>query len=96
MGERRLLLISGLHVPGPGQFQAADVFGIDLVECAIAGGAIIAAPHQPVFWRRLPQHRVGDGLECLQDIVAGDCAGVRNQKCRRAEGDKQNRTHGDA
>jgi hypothetical protein len=65
MHQRRLFLISRLHVPGPCQFQSADIAGADLLERAVAPGAVIAPPHQPVPGIRALQHLFRDRPELL-------------------------------
>src|SRR5262249_56351560 len=48
MHQRRLFLVSRLHVPSPSQLQGADITGADLVERAVTPRAVIAPPHEPV------------------------------------------------
>ena len=65
MHQRRLFLISRLHVPGPSQLQGPDIAGADLVERAVAPGAVIAPPHQPVPGIGPLQHFIRDRPELL-------------------------------
>lgn len=63
MHQRRLFLISRLHVPGPSQLQRADIAGADLIERAVTPGAVIAPPHQPVPGIGPLQHFIRHRLE---------------------------------
>jgi hypothetical protein len=65
MHQRRLFLISRLHVPGPSQLESADIAGADLVERAVAPRAVIAPPHQPVPRIGPLQHLIRDRLKLL-------------------------------
>ena len=57
----RLLAAPVLHPPGPGELQAVDVRGVDLVERAVPPRTRVAAPVQPVGRGRVGQVGVGGG-----------------------------------
>jgi hypothetical protein len=79
MRKRRLFLVPRLHIPGPGELEAADILSGNLIERAIAPRSVIAPPHQPVLWIGPLEHVICDRLEHLQDVVARDYARALSQ-----------------
>ena len=63
VGERRSLLPPGRKPARPDHPQLVHVLAVDLVQRAVAPPVERPAPAQPVFRRRVLEHRVGDGDE---------------------------------
>ena len=63
--QRRLFLVAELHVPGPGEFQTADILSVDLIERAIAQPAKLP--------RRISQSSVAGLLSSLSEIGLSAC-----------------------
>ena len=62
---RRLVGAALVHRPDPLQLQVMDIAGVDLLEGAVAPVGIVAAPDQPVAFRRIGEHGVRHRLVIL-------------------------------
>ena len=49
-----------IHRPRPRELKLAYVLPIDLIQRTVTPRAVGAPPVQPIAWRRIPQHRLGD------------------------------------
>ena len=76
--QRGRLLAARTHAARPDHAQRADVLPVHLVQRAVAPAVQGAAPHQPVGWSRILEHRVGDRHEVAGRLRAehSDDAGV--------------------
>src|ERR1700722_11710354 len=59
----RLLRPGVVYCPGPGELKLLDLLAVDLIERAVAPGAIRAPPVQPVAGSGVAQHGFGHRVE---------------------------------
>ncbi len=75
----RLLRARALHRPRPCELQLLDVPPGDLLERTVAPGIVGAPPVQPVAWRRIAEHGLGDRLEVADLRAEPERAGENSE-----------------
>src|SRR5712691_11899474 len=60
---RSLLSARVVHRPGPGELKSLDVPRVDLIERAVPPRVVGASPVEPIAWRGVAQHGLGDRAE---------------------------------
>ena len=91
--QRRPLLGSLRHPPGPDHAQRADVGAIDLVQRAVAPAVERAPPHRPVRRVRILQHRIRDRREAV--VLGGGRTGPEEEQERDERMSATSEGHGE-